>query len=82
MVEVLAFPLARRVGLIRKQAHFYAEQGPNAAEKNLASQLRTQEEALLRKGVPPEVVKAEVEALRGAIKAAVWRLVLTPGGAA
>ena len=82
MAQVLAFPLARRRDLIRRQASFYADQSPRAAETNLTRQLQVQADTLLRKGVSPEVVKAEVAALQGAIRAEVWRLVLAPGGAA
>ena len=82
MAQVLPFPLTRRRDLIRRQARFYADQAPRAAEKNLAHQLKVQGEALIRKGVEPEAVQAQVEALQGAIRAEVWRLVLTPGGAA
>ena len=82
MAQVLPFPLVRRRDLIRRQARFYADQAPRAAEKNLGHQLQVQADALLRKGVEPEAVQAQVEALQGAIRAEVWRLVLTPGGAA
>ena len=73
MAQVLPFPLARRRDLVRRQASFYTDQRPYAAETNLARQLQVQADTLLRKGVAPEVVAAEVECLKGAIRAEVWR---------
>jgi hypothetical protein len=82
MAEILAFPLARRRALIRKQAAWFGEQTARGAERNLGRQLEVQADALLRKGVDPDQVAREIAALEGAIRAEVWRLVLTPGGAA
>jgi len=82
MAEVVPFPLARRRGLVLRQAEWFAQQSPAAAEANLLRQVQIQREALLRRGVDPCVVERECSGLVGAIRAVVWALVLTPGGAA
>ena len=82
MAQVLPFPLVRRRNLIRRQARFYADQAPQAAEKNLAHQLKVQGEALVRKGVAPDVADAEVRSLERAIRCEVRGWPMMPGGAA
>ncbi len=82
MAEVIPYPLSRRVGLIRKQARWYLEQGERGAEKNLKVLVRQQESSLLAKGVAPEVAEAEAKALEGAIRAMTWHMVIGQGGAA
>jgi len=82
MAEVIAFPLARRVGYVRKQGQWYAEQAPKAAESNLRRQMQVQLGALLNRGVDPSTAEREVQALEAAIRCEVWRVILTPGGAA
>lgn len=78
MAEVLAFPPCRRRDLIRRQAHWYAEQAPHAAERNLDQQINLQRETLIKKGVDPVSAERATEALRGAIRAEVWRNIMTP----
>lgn len=78
MAEVLPFPPSRRRDLIRKQALWYAGQAPRAAERNLDQQIALQRETLIKKGVDPVRAERETDALRGAIRAEVWRNVLTP----
>lgn len=82
MAQVLPFPLTRRRDLIRRQARFYADQAPRAAEKNLAHQLKVQGEALIRKGVEPATAQDEVRSLELAIRAEVRGWPMSPGGAA
>lgn len=82
MADVIPFPLARRRPLIRKQADLFTRHAPRAAENVLCHALETQRAALLRKGCDDRAVDAEIQALEGAIRAEVWRIVLTPGGAA
>lgn len=79
---ILPFPLARRRDLVRKQAGLFARSAPRAAENLLGLALDTQRKALLRKGCDPAAAEAQVQALEGAIRAEVWRIVLTPVGAA
>ncbi len=78
MAEILAFPPARRLGFVRRQAKWFVEQGHDAAEANLLRQLERQRETLLRKGVDAAHLAEEIRDLESAIRAEVWRLVLTP----
>jgi hypothetical protein len=78
MAEVLPFPLNRRKDLIERQANRFLDLGPRSCETTLAAQLHIQREALLRKGVEPNAVERQVQALEGAVRARVWALVLTP----
>jgi hypothetical protein len=78
MVQVIPFPLSRRADLIRRQAEFYTRSSPRASENQLTHTLEQQRAALLRKGCDERAVDHEVLALEGAIRAYVWRLVLTP----
>lgn len=78
MAEVLAFPLARRRDLVRRQAEWFCGQSHRAAEANIFRQLQVQRNTLLAKGVDPVTVEREVRALESAVRAEVWRLVLTP----
>lgn len=78
MAEVLAFPLARRRGFIRRQAAWYCEQGQRAAESNLQYQMMVQRDALLNKGVDPASVEAGVRALEQAIRDECLRLTFSP----
>lgn len=82
MAQIHPFPLARRVGYVRRQGMWFAEQAPKAAESNLRRQLQVQFGALLNKGIDPETAEREVQALEAAIRCEVWRVILTPGGAA
>jgi len=76
---LIPFPLARRVGLIRRHALRYAESSQGAAENGLTTLLDQQRRVLLAKGIDAKVADDEIEALEGAIKAQVWRLILQPG---
>ena len=84
--RVAAFPFAHRRGVILRLAEQMAARGPAAAENYLQQQLRRQIEALHRRQVPDRTVEREIRALESAVRAELWRLVLTssitPPGAA
>ena len=84
--RIIAFPFARRRGLILRLAEQMVAQAPAAAQKYLQQQLRRQIGALHRKQVPDRTVEREIRALESAVRAELWRLVLspsvTPSGAA
>jgi hypothetical protein len=82
VAKVVPFLLARRRWLILRQAEWFAEQSPSAADANLQRQVQVQRDALLCRGVDPDAAERECRALEVAIRCQVWRLVLTPGGAA
>jgi hypothetical protein len=80
--EIVAFPSVRRVGYIRKMARLMARYRPEAAERTLNAHLNTQYAAMLRRGLPPEVVVRELRALELAVRANLWVIVMQGGDAA
>lgn len=79
---VVPFPVVRRRAFIGKTAARIAGASPRAAEKLMVAALKRQRDVLARKGVAPELVEAEVRALEVAIRAAMWRVLLSPPGGA
>ncbi len=78
MAQVISFPLARRIGLIRKQANWYLAQDTTAAaESNLRRLLEVQRQALTSKGVAPADIEAEIVQLEAAIRSAYRRLLVS-----
>lgn len=82
MAEVIPFPLARRVGLIRKQASFALSMKADSGERQIRRTIEQQRESLIGKGCSPEVVNLHCAQLEGAIRAAMWGQVFGHGGAA
>jgi hypothetical protein len=54
-----------------------AELSPKAAEKHLAAQLALQARTMARKGIAAEAIEREQEGLETAVRAILWRVVLT-----
>lgn len=79
MAIIVPFPLARRLDFVERHARLMAGMRPVPAEGHLGRQLDIQREVLLRKQVPPAVVEQELRQLASAIRAALWKAVLTPG---
>ena len=75
---VVPFPLSRRRHFIAKQARRVAELSPTAGEKHIAAQVKTQRDAMERKGIAVEIIERETAQLESAIRAAVWSAVLMP----
>lgn len=82
MAEMIPFPLARRVGLIRTQAGYALSMKPASGERQVRRIVEQQRESLLAKGCPPAVVDTECRQLEGAIRAAMWGRTFDQGGAA
>ena len=76
--RVFAFPFARRRGLILRLAGQMAAREPAEAEKYLQQQLRRQIAALHHRQLSDRAVEQEIGALESAVRAELWRLVLTP----
>jgi uncharacterized protein DUF6074 len=76
---ILAFPLARRRRFVRRQAEVIVSLRPTAGENYLLRQLATQWDALERRGVACVQIEREIKALEQAIRAELWRAILTPG---
>ena len=79
MAEIVPFPAVRRVGLIRNMARLLATYSADAAERTLHARLDATRDAMLRRGLAPEVVAREARALELAIRTRLWTVV-TQGG--
>jgi hypothetical protein len=82
MAEIIPYPLARRCAFIDRHARMIASMRAEAGERYLRRQLLIQFDTLERKGVACDVIEREVLALGSAIRAALWKAVLTPGDSA
>jgi hypothetical protein len=84
MAQVLPFPLARRVDLVRKHADLSFGMRAELVDAHIRRQVDVQRQALLRKGVDPDRVERECKELAAAIHAEIWSIVFTGrgGGAA
>ena len=80
--NVVPFPRTRHVGFVAKHAANIAGMPADRGDKYLAHQLNRQRETMARRGIPPETIQAEIRSLELAIRAKLWAIVLTPGGAA
>ncbi|MCJ2042993.1 DUF6074 family protein [Methylobacterium sp. J-078] len=79
---VVPFRFARRLPQIRKTAGYMLTVPHNHAEGHLREQLRRLEDGLRKKGVAEDLIRSEVASYEGAIRAHLWRLLLSHGGAA
>lgn len=79
---VVPFRFARRLSQIRKTAAYMATLPVNYAEGHLQEQLRRLENGLRKKGVAESLIRSEIGSYEGAIRAQLWRMLLTQGGAA
>jgi hypothetical protein len=68
--EILPFPARHRIGYIRNMAWLLAGYRPAAAERTLAAQLKARRQAMLRRGIRPDVVEREAYMLEYALRAA------------
>ena len=79
---IIPFRFARCLPQIRKTAGYMLTLPHNHAEGHLREQLRRLEEGLRKKGVAEDLIRSEVASYEGAIRAHLWRLILSHGGAA
>jgi len=82
MADVLPFPLARRVGLVRRQAAYALSMKPASGERQIERIVEQQRESLVSKGCPSDLVAEQCRQLEGAIRAAMWGRTFGQGGAA
>ncbi|WP_051373174.1 MULTISPECIES: DUF6074 family protein [unclassified Afipia] len=82
MATVIPFPVFRRQAFIDRQAQRAAQLNSDAGERYIAHQIEVQAAAMRRKGIGEDLITRESKCLEGAIRASLWRLVITPGGAA
>jgi acetyl-CoA carboxylase alpha subunit len=52
------------------------------AEKHLAHQLQIQAQTMAKRGIVADVIEEEIRALESVIRAELWYVVMTGGGAA
>jgi Family of unknown function (DUF6074) len=78
---IVPFPPARRVGFVSRQATRIAELNENAGERHLQQTLLVQRQAMERRGIDAALIQREMKCLEAAIRASLWRVILTPGGA-
>ena len=82
MSEIVPFPAVRRAGFIRNMARVLATYSGDGAERTLQARLNATREAMLRKGIRPDVAGREVRSLELAIRAKLWAIVMQGGDAA
>jgi hypothetical protein len=84
--SLIAFPIVRRRELIERVAEQMLARPAGLAEKHLASQIRRQASAMRRRQITEDAITGQMRAFESAVRAVLWRLVLTPprpsGGAA
>jgi hypothetical protein len=81
-MELIMFPSAARVGLIRKTAKDALGLNREAGDNIIRARIDQQRSAFLRRGFAIEVVNREMRALESAIRARMWHAVMSGGGAA
>jgi len=79
---IVPFPSVRRRPAICRCAAYMAQLDANGAEGHLKAQLTILERRLRKAGLADEVIQTERKAYELAVRAELWRQVLTPGGAA
>jgi hypothetical protein len=82
MAVILPFPRVRDRRFVTRHARRMADLCTAAAENHLATQLDLQRRTMLRRGIDHTMVDEQIRALEMAVRAELWRVVLTPGGAA
>jgi hypothetical protein len=80
--RLLAFPLARRRDLVTKLAGQMLARSPTEAERHLLFELERHRRILARRQLSTDVIEAQLRSLEGAVRAELWRAVMTPTGAA
>lgn len=82
MAEILPFPSVRRRPEIEKLALLLLDHKASSAEKLLADRLARRRDAHLRKGIAANLIKSDIAAFEGAVRAALWRHTLQGDGGA
>jgi hypothetical protein len=80
--SLIAFPIVRRCRLIDRTAAQMLARPPEIAEKHLQAQVRRQGYALRRRQLPEDQISRQMHAFEAAVRAALWRHILTPDGVA
>jgi hypothetical protein len=75
---IVPFPIARRLDLVVAVAVGMLKRGPDQAERHLEFSAYRLESVLRRRGIDQPVFDREIAAFVSAVRAEVWRRVLTP----
>ncbi|MGE0037349.1 MAG: DUF6074 family protein [Xanthobacteraceae bacterium] len=75
---VIPFPMSRRHALVHKLARQMLDRSPVEAEKHLTLELSRHERVLRRRRFPEDVIASQVKAFECAVRAVLWRLVISP----
>jgi hypothetical protein len=81
-MKVLAFPRARDLNFVRRQAARMANLNEDAAKQYLLRQLHVQRETMQRRGVAAYSIDKNLDELEIAIRNELWHELISPGGAA
>jgi hypothetical protein len=73
----LAFPLARRYSLVKKLAGQMLARRPAEAERHLALELQRHRRVLRRRQLSNELIESQIHELQCAVRAELWRAVMT-----
>jgi hypothetical protein len=68
--RIIPYPLTRRRRFIKKQASYIGAATPKTAERLLAHTLQVQADVMTKRGIPPEVIAAEIKSLEVALRVA------------
>ncbi len=80
--SVIPFPRVKNRAFITRHAIRMTEMAPDKGEAHLRRLLEQQTEVMRKRGIAEPVIADEARAVEAAIRAELWRVVLTPGGAA
>jgi hypothetical protein len=75
---IVPFPTARRRDLVEAVAAGMLKRAPDQAERHLAFSADRQAIVLRRRGIEQPVIDEQIAAFVSAVRAEVWRRVLTP----
>jgi hypothetical protein len=76
---IVPFPSTRRIHAIRNAAAYMSCQDASGSEGHLKAQLTRLETRLRKAGVSEDLIAQERKAYELAVRAELWRCVLTPG---
>lgn len=80
--ELLPFPIVRRRELVDRIAAQMLARPADVAEKHLRAQIRCQAAAMRRRQIAEPLIAEQTRGFEAAVRAALWRQVLMPDGAA
>ena len=80
--EIVPIPAVRQVGFIRNMARLMMSYRREGGERALRLRLEATRKAMLRRGLPADVVGREITSLESAIRIKLWSIVMQGDGVA